>query len=536
MQMQATSTQAVNIQTTSPLKERVPGPALWWIWTFAVVVAAVLISTTLKFAPFLFVDELMNVDLGRVILNPATDWSIAWMAETGKPVFLLSYIGPVLQELSYRVIGELGPRYSALLGALLAATMLVKWLITRGAAETIAFVLGLAFFLDPLFVQAYTTGRVDGWAMLFCFFSAWLMRQAAPQQSLNRNYKLLTLFSGASAALALLIWPSAGFLFPLLLLELIVLSHKNKPQLVPWHSKAVPFLLFGAGFMASLILLLLPIATQVLHLFSSIIAALKLNLIQGDAGTEQALLPYLLAQSINLLRVLKFTPVILLVSLLGCFSMRHKGLVLGLLCMVLLVLNTVVYTSRVLYLLPYLILLAAVYLRDIRGGKQYSLAKHIILSLLLVWSIGLSLVARTAVALQGKEERVRDLINDAGGSMIGHGRYNVYVPYEFYYFGRSANWNMYHAYLSYGVPLSVEVMQEILPNVDYVIIVQPSKELEQEMLKDGWLYKGTYHLYNPPAEPFNGITTNEIRIRNLYHILNKPYGPYKFYARSGHGN
>ncbi|WP_146173515.1 hypothetical protein [Pontibacter mucosus] len=503
-----------------------------WVWLFAIAIVSFIIASTLEYAPFLFVDELMNVDLGRVILNPETDWSIAWMTETGTPVFLLSYIGPVLQEVSYKLLGELGPRYSALLGALAAATVMVGWLRVRGVTKVIAFALGLAFLLDPLFVQAYTTGRVDGWAMALCLLSCFLLRYATINLKSGSTSTWFVLISGAIAAVAAFTWISALLLFPLILSELIILLKKSITLFGIRKGIAVPTLSFTLGCLATCILLLVPIAPRLFALFENIVKAISINLNQGDNTNQQHYFMYFFSQSIELLRILKFTPFVFITALIAAISLREISHVLGLALICFILLHTVVYTSRVQYLLPYFIVLTSGFLQqDSQFFKRWTVLKLGILSLIILWAVSLTLVARTSVAFTAREERDRNLVNHAALAMVGTGSHKVYVPYELYYAGRSAGWNMYRAYLSFNATLSLEVLLKILPHVDYAIIEQPSKELEVVLMRDGWRDKGSISLYESPAEPFNGVTTNDMRIRNLYHINRKPYGPYRLFVR-----
>src|SRR5438045_3633725 len=107
----------------------------WGKWLLIMVLVTMLFSLTLTVAPFVHMDELVIVDLGRIMLHPQTDWSIAWIAERNQPAFFIFYLGPVLQEISYQLLGQYGPRIIALLGALLAATIVVKWLLVKGASR-----------------------------------------------------------------------------------------------------------------------------------------------------------------------------------------------------------------------------------------------------------------------------------------------------------------------------------------------------------------------------------------------------------------
>src|SRR5215218_7185340 len=104
----------------------------WSIWLLSLLGIATIFSIIIQVAPYLFMDEVLTVDLGRTILHPHTDWSIGWMTSNDRPAFLLPYLGSVLQELSYELVGQYGPRIFALLGAFAAATMMLLWFLKSG--------------------------------------------------------------------------------------------------------------------------------------------------------------------------------------------------------------------------------------------------------------------------------------------------------------------------------------------------------------------------------------------------------------------
>jgi len=79
--------------------------------------------------------------------------------------------------------------------------------------------------------------------------------------------------------------------------------------------------------------------------------------------------------------------------------------------------------------------------------------------------------------------------------------------------------------------MNLENRKEILSRVDYFIIRDYSKVVDMEIINQGFVDKGIFHLYEKPPKPFNGVTDNEVRIRNLFSIFRKPYGPYRLYAR-----
>src|SRR6478735_1099732 len=84
----------------------------WVLWFFAIAAVGITYITILSVAPYLHSDEFTIVELGRIMLHPTTDWGLPWLITKDQPVFIWFYVGPMLQELSFKIIGQYGPRVS----------------------------------------------------------------------------------------------------------------------------------------------------------------------------------------------------------------------------------------------------------------------------------------------------------------------------------------------------------------------------------------------------------------------------------------
>ena len=69
-------------------------------WFLAITVIFILHCLTLKI-PAIWYDESEIVDYGRVFFEQNTDWAIHW--RDNRPIILLTYLGGVFQELSFRL-------------------------------------------------------------------------------------------------------------------------------------------------------------------------------------------------------------------------------------------------------------------------------------------------------------------------------------------------------------------------------------------------------------------------------------------------
>lgn len=499
----------------------------WLIWLLIFLPVFFLFLITLDKGPYLHADEFVIVDLGRYILNPNSTWSIAWITEIKEPAFLISYLGVVFQELIYGYFGQYGPRLFALIGAIAAASALMKWLLVRNVSRHAALFIGLIFLLDPLFVQSFTIGRIDSWSMFLCFNSGWIIHGSKYYSSRRRIFNLRLLVAGLMAGLAVFVWPSAIFLFPLIIMELFQVQLKtgrNESKMRGFFGTILIWI-FGTLFITSL--LFLPISRQLSLQVINILEAIYANSHSGSNYELGGILHNLK----ELPRVLKFSPFVVLGASIGFIKQKNRDILLATIFVTILMVGSLVYINRVQYLIPYFLLAIGSLFQKGAGDSISQKLRNWLLIVPLVWSIGLSVGARTYLVFAEENLEDRQLLHNAAVAMVGEGEHKVYIPYEFYYSGRSLNWQMYRAYLANNNPLNLPVLQQILPHVDYFILNQPSVEFENEMVRQGFRNMGEFRLYKDPPKPFNGITTNDIRLRNLYSVFKKPYGPYKLYKR-----
>jgi hypothetical protein len=532
----SSSKRIISIRKTEQSNRR-----LLWLWSCTTAIVVLIYFYTIGYSPHLDGDELTIIDFGRTILNPNTDWSIVWMSSKEQPVFLLSYVGPVFQELIYEIVGQYGPRISGIIGAIVATITLLGWLRARKTDQNVAFILSLVFLLDPIFVSSYTKGRVDGWAISYCLAACWLLRHSANGYSTVAEIsKWRYSLAGALTVISFFIWPSAVFLVPLTLLELVYLTAKWKTTNRSLKTTIMPILLFGIYGMVTGILLFIPIASRVYNQFNNVIDTFKANTQNGSWFGNQSGLG--IESFLFLLRVLKFTPVLTLIGVIAMIGKRQWGLMLAALAATILMLCTVVYIHRVQYLLPYFIAAVAVTYSSRSRNNQYAhFFKKSALALILAWAIFISLGMRTILTFYDRKDRDRNLVCNAALTMVGKGYYKVLLafPYEFYYVGRSLGWKLYAPYAESGYKQNSEMLKQILHHVDYAILPQEmlSNEIISELDHEGMHYRETCNTYKQKVEPnyyflddFSKITIID-RLRILFRIYQQPYGPYILYSR-----
>jgi len=503
----------------------------WTKWLLVLIPIAIVFGATLPIAPFLHKDEFMIVDLGRIILNPETDWSITWLTDSATPVFLYSYLGPVMQELSFQWIGQYGPRIVSWIGALTAATTVVGWLMSKGISKNVSFGLGLVFLLDPILVQAHSMGRLDGWTMAFCLAACWILSSTSSIQS-KVIFRGRILLAGSLAAFAFFLWPSMIFLFPLIVLELVYVSIRSSNIVERRKQLLVVPAFFTIGGIATGILLIVPIADQIYTQIGNLLQTLHVNVRPGSEWAKGSGFSFLRGFVSNL----KFTPILVLFALLGSIIRRDRGLIFVTILPILLISLTIVYIDRIIYLTPYFIaLIACLYTASRNDFYFIKFIKRVALPMLIIWAVSFSLVFRSVLAIRSDSGNDRELVDKAANSLIGQGDKSVLLlnSLEFYYPGRELNWKMYSPYITMGEPLSDESFQKIIAKVDYAVIGHAliTTKLESLLNENGIFYSKDYYVYNEAPEVFNGVTTNVWRLRFLFAIYHHPYGPYRLYTR-----
>lgn len=530
---------------------------IWFMWLIVLGITFVIQAFTFGLLPNIGQDEVQITEYGRLTLSPTSDWSVTWLIAEEKPLLLWSYIGPLIAELGYYMGGYsgVGPRVAALLGAALAASMALGWLLSRKVPVYAAWWLSLIFLLDPLFGLSQRMGRVDSWVIALCLASCWLL--SASTRLHGPPARLRVMAAGALSAIAALVWPSAVFLYPIIFLEFINMVRAGSPKKTFWSNMAANGFYFLVSAIIVLFLLLVPIWKNIAIIVNDMRSMVKLNVRPSTPFSERilGLLDYH-----NWLKVIKafiktYSPFLPLLALLGAFCRRDYGLVLVTLSALALIFATLIYEFRVLYLLPYFIALAAgSHQGSFKivagvGVKRFSIVSLI---LVVVFSAGISLAARPILAFKENEKRNPEQLYQAAKTFVGPGNLKVFMAftYEFYYAGRSLGWQLYTPYILYGYDSlgnwtrendyePKEKFVDLLSNMDYAIFPQSrvTMEIEKQLSQSGLEYQLKFSVNKKP-EINEGIGNGNRISHILYMFLCgcTDYGPYLLYARNRNGN
>lgn len=525
----------------------------WWLWLFVVVFAFFIQLLTLDVLPHLQQDEAQITDYGRLALNPRSDWSVTWVISQRKPLLLWSYLGPLIAEVSFHLAGPsgVGPRISSIVGGMVAASMLLGWLLARKTAVSASVGLSIAFLLDPLFVLSQRIARVDSWVFASCIAACWILTVEANKES-KSTFRWRILVAGGLAASAAFIWPSAIFLYPLIGLELFGLTKANTTNLEKLKGFVFSSIYFLIGVIIIALLFILPFLQNFAMIFGDMNEMVSENIDSTAPFYSKVLKVFDYQSWLKLIKAYTktFSPIFPVLGLFGALFCRDRGLIFVTIVTVILIFSTLIYEFRVLYLLPYFIILFSNLFKnvDLRFSSGIlSKGKKFALIVTVIWAIGISLVARTALGIQASAEMDRDRVKQVLLTSIGEGEYSVFLDftYEFYFAGRSLGWKLYTPYIHFTYDdqgnwlresdhLPKDKFLELLSQMDYAIFYQGSldQELKDQLTVSGLYFSSNFEFGNGSGDLETASSDNRaINILRWFLQGKQSYGSYAVYAR-----
>lgn len=420
---------------------------------------------TLKIDPTLFQDEVQIIDFGRTSIDPTTSWAISWNIQEGIPVLTPSYLASTIQERAFKLSepSNLGPRSAAMIGAVIATLCLFGWLRARDTPQSFAFFLAIAFFIDPIFSDIYRQGRVDGYAIAACLAACWLIRAARSREACQRPIRNPLVGAGFLLSAAPFLWLSTPILFPLAALEIfrvLEMRVRTRPAQKLSRMLAPVFFPFIAGCIVGLTLFSLPLLSSWEYYLHGLTSAAAVQ--ARAAEIQNPVIDLFLAND----------PALVVVLLVSLVIRREIGLLLALVGAVALILNTMIYLPRILYLLPYAFAIIGGACTQAAGTERRSIAYPIMgraMAALLIWNTGSVLLVRPYAAHQQWPANDPDQFLAQFEQHIGPGDYRVLLEaWEGYYAARSLGWHIFRA----GSPLAQADYLEFAKTMDYLVLPQ----------------------------------------------------------------
>jgi hypothetical protein len=397
---------------------------------------------------------------------------------------------------------------------MIAATASVGWLLSMKTYRPVALILGFVLLSDPMFVPSYRGGRVDCWALAFCFGACWMVRYAMSQMQKGRPFRWALAMAGGMVTVAFFIWPSASLIYPLALAELIVLlreEYSGRKSGAGVLRSAMSFVVSG---LVMTFLLLIPIWNLLKTIF---------NDIEPILSSSQP--PYNFQLQVkNLVESLKYSQLLPVGALAGFICGRGRLIGWMALLAFVYILSTRLYFNRLIYLLPYAVgLIGSAYQVPSQlnaNAKTRRLIIHAGLAVVIVGSISLSLIFRPAIALSQKGERDPSILFKMGRESIGDGPHKVYLgAWEFYFAGRWLGWQMFNEY----VDQNDKGVSNLLSRSDHAIFHagEVDSNLAAQLSQAGLRLRGEL---NDDRQHHAGVI-HQLRLGAM------PYGPYVLYSR-----
>ena len=437
---------------------------VWIFWLTAGVLIVAIQLATLKLYPVILQDGVQILDFGRVFLDPSTTWSTGWLVHESRPMLPVSYLGGAIQELAYAATAPsiMGVRVLSVISALLASACALGWLMARGTPRLPAFILSMAFLLDPIFNVSYREGRVDGWAFAACFAVCWMLRTALNRAERGSEIRWLVFLAGVLLAASPFFWISAGFLLPLMVLEFfcLLLFYWRFRKENGWAGLRSVIFWFTAGGVISAAVLLLPIMIQWEHYAVSLEVSIALQ--KTAAVIQRSLIDMFLL----------YDPLIIVAALVSLLARREWGVIIALTVALAMMYQTMVYPQRIMYLLPYFAAIAGGACAILSLNRSMVRRRIIVygaLAFLLAWNMSITLVKRPVIALHQKQARSPENIQAALADAIGPGPYRVLLEeWDPYFAARGLGWKIYKPFGRF-VQASPDYRQ-LLESMDYVIL------------------------------------------------------------------
>jgi hypothetical protein len=526
---------------------------LWYIWLSIAFGLFLLQASTIGVLPSLMQDEAQITDYGRLALDSVSRWSVTWWIAGDKPLFLWSYLGPLFAEISFQIGGSsgVGPRIMALSGGLVAGIMAFGWLLERKVPSIIAAILAIIFLIDPLFTLSQRMARSDSWVIAFCLASCWILRLSSSKKGFSKIR--LQILSGILAATASFVWPSAIFLYPLICLELYYSVYGLTETKGAWKDLfvCVGWFLFGGVFVS--IILVIPIRQQLVTIMLDMKHMVALNVNDTTTPIQRLMTLFSYQPWEKLIKAFAKTlsPGLPLLALWALVFRRERGLLFVAIITLSMIFMTLVYEFRILYLLPYLLAITGSLFQHINLDLSKVIIKRIsvtLLTLSLVWSIGITIFLRSAIAFNDRTLHDRNLITNATKKAIGPGNFKVFLAftYELYFAGRSLGWQLYTPYIQFSYDSSGNWIRKddfqpkdkfikLMSTMDYAIfpVGKINSDMDKQLKLSGLNYKCTIYIGDNIAINSNALQTSRMHQIILWFLRGaERYGPYMLYART----
>ncbi len=445
-------------------------------------------------------DEIEILDMGRFCFyDKFPTWSVnLYTADDGAfhpPAPYFHYLAGTLMETCFRIFhSHVAPRITMLASLPCAALALFAWLRAKRFSVAASLLVGSLFALDPSATVCAHWYRPDLWCLCLSFAALALMAR-------KPNAFWPSFFAGALFGTSIFFWITSFVLAPVFLAEALQNAFScDKNRARAFLTTAAGGI--GGGLCAAAIWLipLYPHLTEIVDQYLNRSEFANAKTMSGKG------IDVYLRDGSQFVKIVLRSPFVWGAALLGaCSARRHKLQTATFLLTCAFVLATRVYHMRMVYVMPYLFLLAAAAAdRFLATGASRRLPR-LYAAGALSFGVGVSLVTLTYAALPAANT-LAELTEKMRGKIPGESP-SVYVydhDHELYYVGRTFNWKMF-TYDDRTLLFEPNETANLIDRIDAVVIagnaLKPPTATQLEELERRGFCK-TAHV-EMPKSPFS---------------------------------
>ncbi|MEI8173432.1 MAG: hypothetical protein WCH07_08120 [Deltaproteobacteria bacterium] len=405
-------------------------------------------------------DEAHLVEMGHNFLDSKVQQASILTEDNGVFTKHFYYMGSVLQDVSYRVLGFRGPRIMAVTAFLISSMLCCLWLLKRGIEHKTAVFFSLVFLLHPLIMQSART-RLDAWTFIPCFAILSLITTAKALPDKNLPYRFFII--GILAASSLFVWPISFLFFFVYLYELLTIRKESPLIRLRLYSILIVLIL---GCVAGCFLFLTPVLgnlQEALQSFNSHRSVAYAPL----TGRENLMLLIHCALSCLVRECLR-EPLFMILAATGIFVFiknRDFNLVICASLSFLTAFASDLYIFRFLYLMPFLLLFAMYGFVALRN--RIPMIAYAFLCLMLSCQLLSSIIIPATVTAMLKG-RSHDRLTRKMESIVGRDKCVYSQTFQTYYVGRDLKWNN-SRYFMENLIFDDKKHADLLDKVDYIV-------------------------------------------------------------------
>lgn len=437
-------------------------------FTLMALAATVFIVHALSVAdyPQTMYDEIEILDMGRYcFFDQFPEWSVnLYSASDGvmhSPSPYLHYLAGTLMEACLRAFhSHVAPRIAMLASLPCAAFALFGWLRAKNFPVAVALLVGCVFVLDPSATICAHWYRPDLWCLCFNFLGlSFLARKP--------NTFWPAFAAGALFCTSIFFWITSFVLAPVFFAEAL----QNAAMLEKNRMQAFLVTMVGGicGGLCAATIWLLPLYP---HLPGIVEQYLNRSEFANAKAMSAKDISVYLRDAVQFIKITLRSPFVWVAAVIGAYTTRRfrpQAAAFLLTCSFMLV--TRVYHMRMIYLMPYLFLLAAATAeRFIVFSPRFGRIPRLYASSAVAFGILVSLATLVYAALPATNT-LAELTDKMRGKIPGESP-SVYVydhDHELYYVGRAFNWKMF-AYDDRSLLFNQEQTANLINHVDAVVI------------------------------------------------------------------